>query len=188
MSQRYFKNERYEVLVGWDRPLQYFFMVIQDETVPEDNDDSMVYSNQNDPEGPGLSFDRIHAVLHQFQITPPLTLWRDLQKDKQDDVGNLVVRYRFEPTFAGVESCICNPNPAGEDLCFCSDLEKALRAYSAGMAMPAMTEGQRTYCLDEISRVEGYERKDYEASTEADLARGVLNAWTDYCRDKGLLS
>ena len=30
MSQRIFQTERYEVLPGWDRQLQRFFLVIED--------------------------------------------------------------------------------------------------------------------------------------------------------------
>ncbi len=54
-------------------------------------------------------------------------------------------------------------------------------------AMPDMTAEQREFCLTEIGNVEGYRRADYEESDDADLASGVLSAWTDFCRDKGLL-
>lgn len=72
-------------------------------------------------------------------------------------------------------------------VCVCIPSERVLRLYAGGAAMPALTTEQRTACLDEIAHVEGYERKDYEASSDSELARGVLYAWADYCRDKGLL-
>jgi len=50
-----------------------------------------------------------------------------------------------------------------------------------------MTIEQRAYILDEIGSIEGYDRKDYESATDAEIAQAVLRAWTDYCRDKGLL-
>jgi hypothetical protein len=50
-----------------------------------------------------------------------------------------------------------------------------------------MTAVQREWCLNEIGSVEGYDRKDYEHYTNADLASAVLNAWSDYCQDKDLL-
>jgi hypothetical protein len=50
-----------------------------------------------------------------------------------------------------------------------------------------MTPAQREECLEEIGRVEGYDPKDYAQLTDRDLARSVLHAWADYCRDKGLL-
>jgi hypothetical protein len=50
-----------------------------------------------------------------------------------------------------------------------------------------MTPIQRDACLEEIAHVEGYDRADYAHVDDRDLARGVLSAWTDFCRDKGLL-
>jgi hypothetical protein len=49
-----------------------------------------------------------------------------------------------------------------------------------------MTPAERDWCRDEIARIEGYTEKDAEGD-DADVARTVLSAWTDYCRDKGLL-
>jgi hypothetical protein len=67
-------------------------------------------------------------------------------------------------------------------------MERALRGWmSAKSDMPNMTEDQRNWALDEIASVEGYSRSDYEDADDAMVARGVLDAWTDYCRDKGLL-
>ena len=50
-----------------------------------------------------------------------------------------------------------------------------------------MSPAEREGCLQEIAKVEGYERKHYETATDQMLARGVLSAWTDAARDKGLL-
>jgi hypothetical protein len=50
-----------------------------------------------------------------------------------------------------------------------------------------MSPDQREACLIEIAAVEGHEREDYDGADDALLARGVLGAWTDYCRDKGLM-
>ena len=71
--------------------------------------------------------------------------------------------------------------------CVCGPEERVLRAYASRANLPAMTSEQRQYCLAEIASVEGYRRADYEAEEDADLARSVLSAWTDFCRDKGLL-
>lgn len=91
---------------------------------------------------------------------------------------------KLEALFAGIAAPCCNP----ADGCACSDPERVLRVYAyrpAGM-LPAMTEDQRTACLDEIGSVEGYERADWVGSTDAQLAGGVLSAWQDYCRDLGM--
>lgn len=71
--------------------------------------------------------------------------------------------------------------------CQCGPSERALRGWISGAVTAPMTDAQRNYCLSEIASVEGYTRAEFEASSDADLARGVLQAWTDYCRDKGLL-
>jgi len=87
--------------------------------------------------------------------------------------------------FAGITTpCMCFPPEEG---CMCEDVERVLRAYASTRPMPVMTPTQREACLEEIQSVEGYDRTDYEQSSDADLAKGVLYAWVDYCRDKGLL-
>jgi hypothetical protein len=67
----------------------------------------------------------------------------------------------------------------------CPNEERALRAISAGEYRP-MTPAEREWCKRQISAVEGYSEADAEGA-DADVARTVLCAWTDYCRDKGLL-
>lgn len=80
----------------------------------------------------------------------------------------------------------CAPDYPGG--CVCPPAEMALRGWSDRRdGMPAMTADQREWCLNEIGQVEGYQRAEYESCDDADLARGVLDAWTDYCRDKGLM-
>lgn len=84
--------------------------------------------------------------------------------------------------------CMCYGNI---DECVCPDGEMALRHYAKCHIMPVhpmppMTVEQRDWCLREIDRVEGFESVDYERSTDSDLACTVLQAWIEYCRDKGL--
>lgn len=90
------------------------------------------------------------------------------------------IEYQFPnvwvPCCMGVDDCVC-----GKD-------ERVLRAYVADhVTLQPMTPKQREWCLSEIASVEGYVRGDYESVPDRELARGVLSAWTDYCRDKGLL-
>lgn len=75
----------------------------------------------------------------------------------------------------------------GSDGCVCGPMERSLRGWIAGRIETPMTTEQREACLDEIGRVEGYVRADHEAEDDAQLARTTLSAWTDYCRDKGLI-
>jgi len=83
------------------------------------------------------------------------------------------------------DGCIC-PGMGGEDGgCVCPKAERALRAISRGDY--ELTDEAREWCLDQIASVEGYERSHYKDEADRHVARGVLDAWTDYCRDKGLL-
>lgn len=97
------------------------------------------------------------------------------------------------PNCPAIKHCHCDPegekelNARGETRCVCGETEKALRAWINNRAAAPMTKEQREWCLEEIDGVEGYERKTYENDSDAELAMGVLNAWTDYCRDKGLM-
>lgn len=70
--------------------------------------------------------------------------------------------------------------------CECGQTERALRAWSGGQYQQPMTSEQREWCLGEIDNVEGFTRESFVAASDADLARGVIDAWLDYCRDKGL--
>lgn len=76
---------------------------------------------------------------------------------------------------------------AGEEIgCVCTETERQLRAFTAGMpSMGQMTPAQREWCLSEIDSVEGWSRAEHEHDADHELARNVLNAWRDYCRDKG---
>lgn len=71
--------------------------------------------------------------------------------------------------------------------CMCGRDERALRAYVDGKIVVPMTDSQRAFCLNEIGTVEGYDAKEHRGDSDVELARTVLSAWTDYCRDKGLL-
>jgi len=81
--------------------------------------------------------------------------------------------------------CMClAPAEQEESGCLCSLEERALRHCIAGKA--TLTPEQRKYCRDQIVAVEGYNETDAQGS-DSDLAYTVLHAWTDYCRDKGML-
>ena len=82
-----------------------------------------------------------------------------------------------------IDGCICR-YPYG---CVCPADEKALRAWKSGSLETEMTPAQRKWCSDEIASVEGYTREGHDTATDSELASEVLVAWTDYCRDKGLL-
>lgn len=83
------------------------------------------------------------------------------------------------------ETPCCIKAAAGE--CICGKEERALRGFMAGRIKDPMTAEQREYCLSQIDQIEGYSRAEYASTSDPDLAHGVLSAWVDYCRDKGVL-
>jgi hypothetical protein len=89
--------------------------------------------------------------------------------------------------FPAVEymDCMClAPAEQEESGCLCTLEERALRHCIAGKA--TLTPEQRKYCHDQIVAVEGYSEDD-TAHDDVELCCTVLHAWTDYCRDKGML-
>jgi hypothetical protein len=79
-------------------------------------------------------------------------------------------------------ACVCFDEP---DACMCRPAERALRHVIRTHGR--MNGDQREWCLREIDRVEGHGRHDFIGADDATVAGGVFSAWTDYCRDKGLI-
>ncbi len=92
------------VVLGWDRPLRYFFLTIEkpaeliDDTMKVEDDD-FLYSNlhEEDPFGHGLDYYR--AVLRHFQIAVPESLFIETGNDAAGNVGNRVVEHRADGSF-----------------------------------------------------------------------------------------
>jgi len=94
-----------EILMGWDRPLQGFFMVVEavapnatDVDEQDDDDDGLVYSNLLDgtlcAQG-GLSRELgyFKAKLVELKLTVPDRMLEEIEADARANVGNRCVRY-----------------------------------------------------------------------------------------------
>lgn len=89
----------------------------------------------------------------------------------------------FKPE--AVMDCMClSPTEQEESGCLCPLRERYLRHVMA--RKQTLTPEQREWCKAEILQVEGYSQEDTEHD-DGNLAHTVLRAWTDFCRDKGLL-
>lgn len=96
----------------------------------------------------------------------------------------------IDDIFDGIEVGCCKGAylDSMENPCVCPQAERVLRAYTReDPTLDAMGIVEREWCLSEIDRVEGYRREDYTTVEDAALAGGVLDAWRDFARDKGLL-
>jgi hypothetical protein len=93
MSQRKFKFGPYDILTGWDRPLQYHFLTVQDRT--NKDEDAHVYCNLDDRSLPNgaMTSEQVMAKLKELGINTPLTLKRDLDYDRETNAGNIIHTY-----------------------------------------------------------------------------------------------
>lgn len=82
--------------------------------------------------------------------------------------------------------CACwDPQDQAEIGCVCGDSERVLRHIVRTHGK--LSDDQREWCLREIDQVEGHSRADFKLCDDATIAAGVMSAWVDYARDKGLL-
>lgn len=96
MSQRTFTRGNLSVFAGWDRPLQYFFVVVERvDAKDDDEDEGYVFSNLRDrpPGKAGMTLDEIKTVLSQNNITPPTTFYADLERDRTNNDGTTIFNY-----------------------------------------------------------------------------------------------
>jgi hypothetical protein len=72
------------VLMGWDRPLQYHFMVI------EQGGNDPLYSNLDDDNSEDADLQYFLDKAKQFGVTIPDAMVERLKQDKENDTGNAV--------------------------------------------------------------------------------------------------
>jgi len=96
MSQHHILTKQYEILIGWDRPLQYFFGTVWDKA-RLDNDDEMgiVFATLSLPEGGVGTVAELARLLHPYIELPPLVK-AALSEDKQVNRGNAVYEWKLE--------------------------------------------------------------------------------------------
>ena len=102
MSQHIFETQtstgrKVEVLIGFDRPLNGFFLVVTD-TQAEDPDDAFVYSNLDDVElldigGITLNLEHFKGKLAMLGIDLPEAIESEVRLDRAQRVGNRVCWY-----------------------------------------------------------------------------------------------
>jgi NADPH-dependent 2,4-dienoyl-CoA reductase/sulfur reductase-like enzyme len=83
------------VLMGWDRPLQGFFLVVEED---DEKSDGYVYTNMDDPAlapwmGLPPTIDPFLAKLQELGITVPSCMVEEIRSDAARNVGNRYVTY-----------------------------------------------------------------------------------------------
>jgi hypothetical protein len=89
MSEHFFETTTADgiavtVFLGYDRPLDHVFMLI------EDPNGKMLYSNLTDPHAGTVQceVDYYRPILASFGITLPEGIFREVEQDQIDRVGN----------------------------------------------------------------------------------------------------
>lgn len=94
MSRHYFDTEYktlpVQVILGYDRPLDEFFMQVKhlDMKNVEDEDLPFVYATIDDPEHDPLDLDYCRRKLVELGITIPETMYAAVQDDGRKRMGN----------------------------------------------------------------------------------------------------
>lgn len=99
------QNMPVKVTLGYDRPLDGFFMVIEnlssgefpwleeDDGDEDDEDDGILYSNLFEAESHPQTLERFRQVLGEFSIELPPAMIDEVECDFIDRVGNRAVRH-----------------------------------------------------------------------------------------------
>lgn len=89
MSQHIFKSDDVEVIMGYDRPLDYVFCVVSRD------DGEILYSNLSDPQAGTRqqSVQYFRLVLARLGVTVPEEMFAAVREDQRNREGNKVVHY-----------------------------------------------------------------------------------------------
>lgn len=79
------------VLMGWDRPLQRFFLVVD----PASGDEYL-YSNLDDPDADGQPLAYFVERLSALGVQVPTRMLQEIELDRRNNVGNRQVEYSAE--------------------------------------------------------------------------------------------
>ena len=88
MSQHHIDTPQYEVIVGWDRPLQYFFGTVFAKT-KKDTDREVVFATLELPGGGVQTVEGLAKGLQSY-VRLPDELLNCLEEDRLNDRGNVV--------------------------------------------------------------------------------------------------
>jgi hypothetical protein len=83
--------------MGWDRPLQGFFLVV----ITDNDDEGLIYSNLDDPEliycgGLPSELEYFRNVLVSLDIAVPARMLTEIESDGEVNCGNRSVVYRSD--------------------------------------------------------------------------------------------
>ena len=83
-------GRRTAVVMGYDRPLRYVFMTVEDLDASDD-EAAYLYSNLDQPDPDSLTLDDFRTALQQLGIDVPESLFIETAADRLNNVGNRTV-------------------------------------------------------------------------------------------------
>jgi hypothetical protein len=95
MSQHHILTNQYEILIGWDRPLQYFFGTVWDKTHLDNEEMGIVFATISLPEGGVGTVAELARLLQPYVELPPHIV-AALSEDERRDRGNAVYEWKLE--------------------------------------------------------------------------------------------
>ena len=90
-SGTFANGDQYDVLAGWDLPMQQYFLVVESSTElfpPVDED--VLYSNVFDTYAPATDWSYFERVFEHYGIVPPEGFAEAIEYDRMYNRGNSV--------------------------------------------------------------------------------------------------
>ena len=108
MSQHYFETSHkgfpITVVLGWDRPMQHFFLLVRKPAELEDDtiqvlDENFLYSNLYEEDPFGHDLDYYREILQRLQINVPDSMFGEVKRDAERNAGNRFVKHTASGSF-----------------------------------------------------------------------------------------
>lgn len=103
MSQHFYTTSSsgnpVEVMLGWDRPLGHFFLVVRLLQLPHAGADEILYSYLQQQDAFSLTLDDFRAALDDMKIVVPETMFEQVAEDQLNRISNRVVSYSADGSF-----------------------------------------------------------------------------------------
>lgn len=84
------------MFAGWDRPLQGFFMMVEDLSASEDTNDPYIYNNLAQKNSHPKTFEPFIHALVDLGIIIPKEMIDEIVADSKVNMGNKVVEHSIE--------------------------------------------------------------------------------------------
>jgi hypothetical protein len=97
-------GEPVEVLLGWDRRLRCFFMVVETCAQQEGGDDEHLYDNLHEADPFTKDLPYFRAKLAELGIAAPESLFVEVQRDAEHNAGNRRVEHQPDGSFRALDA------------------------------------------------------------------------------------